>query len=113
MKREFFIAGVQFRPKDDIAKAMKEIKVETNLRMLPEPDNKYDPNAVMITLPVEELQEEFFLGYVPKKYSSEVAGLLEAGIELTCKVVEVSPQAKPWEMFKVVIQDIKEEGDNN
>jgi len=107
MKREFFIAGVQFRPKDEIRKAMKEIKVGELLMLEPEPSNKYDPNAVKIIF----LQDitGYFIGYVPKKFSAEVAGLLEAGIELECVVKSIDPSAKPWEMCKVVVRDIVED----
>jgi len=103
MKRQFFIAGVQFRPKGDISIAGAKMKVGDKLRLIPEPTNKFDPNAVMITLQIEESQEEYFLGYVPKKFSSEVSGLLGIGAPVLCTVDEVNPSAKTYEMFKVTV----------
>ena len=114
MKREFFIAGVQFRPQDEIRKAMKEIKVGDKLALLAEPTNRFDPNAIQISKSItdeEGITDFIFIGYVPKKFSSEVAGLLEAGIDLECIVTAIDPLAKKWEMCKVVIRDIKEDED--
>ncbi len=118
MNRTFFIAGVQFRPKDEIALAMKMIKVEDHLRMEPEPTNKFDPNAVKILYDLPTYEEngsnspEAFLGYVPKKFSAEVSGLLEAEVDLECIVDFVAYSVKPWEMCRVTIREPKEEEEN-
>lgn len=98
MKRQFFIAGVQFRPKDEIAAAAKQMEVGGGLILKPEPTNKFDPNAVQILT-----TEDIFLGYVPKKFSSEVSALLSIEAPLICTVDEVNPSAKTYEMFKVTI----------
>ena len=105
MKRSFFIAGVQFRPKEEINAAGKDLVVGDTLLMVPEPDNKFDPNAVKL-IHVLKTDEEYicFLGYVPKKFSSEVSALLSIGAELQCVVDEVNPAAKTYEMFKVTIR---------
>lgn len=114
MKREFFIAGVQFRPREEINMALKEMKEGDKLTLSPEPTNKFDPNAVKIYYesPYDEKWEKegfaSFLGYVPKKFSSEVAGLLEAGIDLECVVKTVDPKAKTYEMFSVVVKEVSE-----
>jgi hypothetical protein len=97
MKRQFFIAGVQFRPKGDIAAATNKLKAGDHLTLVPEPTNKFDPNAIQITT------GELFLGYVPKKFSSEVSGLLGIGAEINCIIDEVNPEAKTYEMFKVTV----------
>ncbi len=99
MNRTFYIAGVQFRPKNEIEEAIKAISKEDYLKLEPEPDNKFDPNAIKIIF------ENDFLGYVPKKYSSEITALIEAGICLDCVLVDFNPKAKAWEMFKVRISD--------
>lgn len=99
MNRTFFIAGVQFRPKNEINEACKKIEQGSYLSLVLEPENKFDLNAVKI------LFDEIFLGYVPKIFSAQVAGLLEAEIELECIVEEINPSAKPWEMCKVMITE--------
>lgn len=110
MKRQFFIAGVQFRPRTEIDAAAKEMKVGDELLLIPEPTNKFDPNAVKILLNFTEAANEdedrevsIFLGYVPKKFSSEVSAMLERDIPLVCIVDEVNPSAKTYEMFKVTV----------
>ena len=97
MRRTFYIAGAQFH---DLAKVIKDIKVGELLNLEPEPNNKYDPNAVKI------LHEDVFLGYVPKKFSAEVAGHLENEIYLECIVEEVDAKAKQWEMCLVTVKTV-------
>uniref|UniRef100_A0A6M3LTV3 Putative HIRAN domain containing protein n=1 Tax=viral metagenome TaxID=1070528 RepID=A0A6M3LTV3_9ZZZZ len=116
MNRSFYVAGVQFRPKHEIAAAMKEVKEGDRLGLVAEPDNKYDPNAVQIKCNIEDPKDggsfiPIFLGYVPKKFSSEVSALLEAGVDLDCIVEAANPAAKPWEMLKVVIKEKEEPED--
>lgn len=110
MKRTFYVAGVQFRPSGDIKLASNRIKVGNRLSLEPEPTNKFDPNAVKIiySLPATEAggsnSPELFIGYVPKKFSSEVAGMLSIGAPVECIVDAVDPAAKTYEMFKVTVQ---------
>ena len=107
MNRSFFIAGVQFRPRDEIKEAIKKMEVGCKLIIETEPTNRFDPNAVRINYCEDPNAEgEFtFLGYVPKTFSAEVAGLLEAGVDLECIVEVVNSAAKPWEMCKVVVRE--------
>jgi hypothetical protein len=120
MKRQFFIAGVQFRPKDQIRDALGEVKVGDTLSLVPEPTNRFDPNAIQIIYKTsDEIEEDgweylssMFLGYVPKKFSSEVAAMIEIGASVTCTVDEVNPSAKTYEMFKVTVSIPVDEEDN-
>jgi hypothetical protein len=110
MNRVFYIAGVQFRPAGEIRKAAELMKVGDHLGIVPEPTNKYDPNAVKIEYNTETADGivSTFLGYVPKKFSSEVSAMLGAGIELKCIVEMINPQAKPWELCRVRIKSLDE-----
>lgn len=103
MKRQFFIAGVQFRPRADINWAGDVMKVGDKLILVSEPSNKFDPNAVQILFDIPEKDERVFLGYVPKKFSSEVTAFLSLGAPIICTVDEVNPAAKTYEMFKVTV----------
>jgi hypothetical protein len=117
MKRQFYIAGVQFRPRQEIDYAAKELEVGATLLLLPEPTNKFDPNAVMILgclVDTDREGVEVFLGYVPKKFSSEVSSMLGIGAPVTCTVDEVNPSAKTYEMFKVTVSiPVDEEVEGN
>lgn len=121
MKKEFFIAGVQFRSKDEIEKAMNYLEEGCFLRLEPEPTNKYDSNAVKITLFSGDLddneKEPVFLGYIPAKFSAEVSASLEIG-DVVCKVTQLNPTAKPWEKIRVIVtnemeDDIDEDEDED
>ncbi|MBE3140244.1 MAG: HIRAN domain-containing protein [Thermoplasmata archaeon] len=122
MKRQFFIAGVQFRPKVEINAAVREMKKGDKLLLKPEPTNKFDPNAVQIwlckTYAVDETVDDAlqaFLGYVPKKFSSEVSAMLGIGAPVVCTVDEVNSAAKTYEMFKVTVSipvDEEEQGED-
>ena len=112
MKKEFFIAGVQFRPKDSINQAMKGMEEGILLKLIPEPENKYDPNAIMIAFQPEDFEDGqvMFLGYVPAKFSAEVSASLEIG-DVVCEVTQLNPTAKPWEKIRVVVTNEMEDDD--
>lgn len=104
MNFEFFIAGVKFhRAKECIDK----LTIGTELNMIPEPDNKYDSNAVMLIFDSEI--ETYMLGYVPAKISGQVSAFLETGDFPVCLITELNPEGKPWEWIKVVIKEDNDE----
>lgn len=99
---EFFIAGVQFH---ELKSVINDLSEGDNLTIIPEPSNKFDPNAVRI----EYLGKDYsstMLGFVPKKFSSEVTAALEVGKELECILVKLNKSAKPWEQAKVEIREM-------
>ena len=101
---KFYIAGVKFHQYKSI---LHDITKGDNLMLDPEPTNKYDPNAVQIHF--NNSDKAAFLGFVPKKFSSEISGLLEIGKELECVLVEFNKTAPTWEMFEVEIREIEDE----
>jgi len=109
MNKEFYIAGVKFRPSAEIKLALNEIEEGTELFLDPEPTNRFDPNAIRIVYgnPVEE--RPLFIGYVPKIYSSEITGLIEIGLDVKCYATKINKTGKTWEMFKVVVREVDEE----
>uniref|UniRef100_A0A6M3XFL8 Putative HIRAN domain containing protein n=1 Tax=viral metagenome TaxID=1070528 RepID=A0A6M3XFL8_9ZZZZ len=100
---KFFIAGVKFHNYKSI---LSDITEGDNLVLFPEPENKFDPNAVQIHF--DNGGKAAFLGFVPKKFSSEVAGLLEIGRPLECVLTKFNPGATTWEMFECEVREIKE-----
>ena len=102
MKRTFYVAGVQFRPRHEIDQAAKGLSAGDKLVLMPEPTNKFDPNAVQIQTIGGE--RAIFLGYIPKKFSSEVSAMLGIGAPVICTVDEVNPSAKTYEMIKITVQ---------
>lgn len=100
--KKFYIAGVQFRSARD-KEALLNVNEGDELFLEPEPENKFDPNAIKI---VDE-GNSFHFGYVPKKFSSEVASALEAGFDLVCTITKHNKNAKPWEVCFVEIKETK------
>ena len=97
---EFYVAGVQHH---QLHTCIKEIKVGDVLKLDPEPDNRFDPNAVQVVFYGED--HPVMLGYLPKAkgaYSSKVSAALEH-MNLRCEVLELNPEAKTWEQLKVAI----------
>ena len=97
----FYIAGVKFHQYKSV---LNDISEGNNLVLFPEPENKFDPNAVQIHF--DNGGVSAFLGYVPKKFSSEVSGLLEIGKKLECVLTKFNRDAQPWEIFKVEIREV-------
>jgi hypothetical protein len=108
----FFIAGVQHHQMNEV---IDILGVDIQLMIVPEPTNQYDPNAVRLELHTEEITPEkevtskqVMLGYVPKKFSSEIVAKLAAGRKLECIIVGFYPAAKSWERCYVEIRQLKE-----
>ena len=101
---EFFIAGVQFHQAKTV---LNELEKGFRLELKPDPTNRFDPNAVEIAYYGAE--EPTMLGYVPKKFSSEVSAFLELNENVICQLTEVNKDKKPWEQLKVVIKVAEEE----
>lgn len=96
----FYIAGVKFHQARSVLSEMAEGDV---LILEPEPTNPYDPNAVRIIF--DNGDKRAMLGFVPKKFSSEVSAALEVGKSLICELVQLNVAATTWEQLKVEIKE--------
>lgn len=96
--KTFYIAGVQFRTEEE-RKALANCQEGNILDLVPEPDNNFDTNAVKI------MKDGFHFGYVPRRFSSEVAAAIECEIKLTCAIITLDPTAKTYEMCEVEIME--------
>jgi len=76
------IAGTSFTQE-----AVKQVKPNDTLLLVPEPDNKYDPNAVRITT-----LEGVKLGYIGKNkdVNKRIKEELKQGNKVTCTVLETT-----------------------
>ncbi len=109
---KFYIAGVKFHELRDVIDSLFE---GDNLTIIPEPSNKFDPNAIKIEYRTVTISSEpeskigsnkVMLGFVPKKFSSEVAAALEVGKVLECVLVKLDKKAKTWEQAEVEIREM-------
>ena len=92
--RIFYIAGVKHHQLHTI---LDDLEEGSELELVPEPDNKFDSNAVKIVA-----AGDVMCGYVPRKFSAEVAALLQYESPL-CTIRKLNTKAKPWEMCEVEI----------
>ena len=81
-KIEFDVAGTSHR--DDIEKCKKILKVNDNLYLEREPDNRYDSNAIKVIY--TNNNTKYHIGYVPRYYSKELTQLLKSGIEYSAQI---------------------------
>ena len=107
MNKEFYIAGVKFH---NLATAINKIKEGDKLLIVPEPTNKFDPNAIKLLF--EDEKANVMLGYIPKIFSSEISASLDLELDLECIIIELNSAEKPWKQCKVVVResnDVEEE----
>ncbi|HJG36690.1 HIRAN domain-containing protein [Enorma phocaeensis] len=89
----FHIAGFQFW---DGALVLDQLKVGTQLRLVPEFDNPHDPCAVAIYF------GETKLGFVPSDENGLISQLLFYGHNgiLECRVLQVAAERSPWHQVR-------------
>lgn len=76
-----------------------ELKIGTRLRLLSEPDNKYDPKAIAI------YYDDFKLGFVPRAVNDPISKLLEMGYSNIFETViqSINPAAQPELQVGVIV----------
>jgi len=77
-----YLAGVQF---DGRPRAIRRLTLGQKLRLIRQPDNQYDVNAINV---LTEYKEE--IGYVPKKLAAELAPYIDDhGLQLEASVLNL------------------------
>lgn len=91
---QFYIAGFQYH---EGALALGKLKPGKKLKLVAEPDNPYDPNAIRIE------RKGVHLGYVPRTHNALLAQMLHFGHTdvVECRVMQVNKQATPREQVYV------------
>ena len=88
------IVGVSHSNNDGTSRQarIRQLEVGDNLELAREPDNLYDPNAVMVR------SEAGQIGYVARAHAEKLAPMLDAGAEFEVKVATVFAP-KPGERY--------------
>lgn len=94
------LAGVSFEGRQDTISLLNN---DSHLRFRREPDNKYDGNAVAVdallvhssighddNTNVDLLTEWVPIGYIAKDKNSELAGILDDGVEASIKISDIT-----------------------
>jgi len=64
-----------------------------------DPANQYDPNAIKVLLDGE------FLGFVAKEVAEELAPLMDAGYEVSGKIIDFLGTIKPFLQLEATLDD--------
>jgi hypothetical protein len=80
------IVGSTFRRGQEIIKTLSPGDV---LVLRAEPDNKFDPNAILVLTNENETSDENQIGYIPKDTAAKIQGDVIAG-SVTVKVCEIT-----------------------
>ena len=91
---EFYVAGIKFH---GLHTVIYDMNAGDKLDLVPEPSNPHDPNAIKIKY------NGVMLGYVPRKYSQEIAPWINPEANCTCTVIETDPGASTWNQLKVQV----------
>ena len=79
MEKKFQIAGVTFEGRQDILEKLNQEYHEIGFRriveLVPDPENKYDSNAVKVQVNLDGNVKQ--LGYVPKTINSQILELVK------------------------------------
>lgn len=76
--------GVTFEGRQDTLAMLKE---DTPLRLVREPENEYDPNAIAIEAKLDEWKP---VGYIAMLKNQILANEMDAGTHVTCKLASVT-----------------------
>ena len=98
-KREHFtnfcIAGFTYY---DGVLAFNQLKIGQEVKLVAEPNNKFDKNAVAIFI------DNNMLGYIPRSCNREVSKVLNAGYNIFSAYIQaVAPEDSPEEQVRVVV----------
>ncbi len=70
------LAGRMYHDADEV---WDELKVGTQLQLVLDTENRYDPKAVAVLYNKPGEDEPYLLGYIPRGRNSEIACFLESG----------------------------------
>lgn len=83
-------AGVTYEGRQEVLKYLSQFRPE-NLTVTLERDtyNTYDRNAILIVVHIPYLKKKAKIGYVPKAYSSEIARLMDQGVNVRARLLGI------------------------
>jgi len=86
------VAGFQYY---EGKRLWKKLSMKDTLKLIREPDNPYDENAVEI------YWKERKLGYLPRVENTAVAQMMDQGQEITARIKSKQKSWNPWECLTV------------
>lgn len=111
-KKKYFmdcqLAGRKYHDADEV---WDELKVGTELQLMRELDNRYDPDAVAVMFEKDGEEEPYRIGYIPREDNKTIADILEMGWTnmFECRICKITPDAHPEHQVHLTIK-IKRRG---
>lgn len=111
-KKMFFMdchmAGRKYHDADEV---WDELKVGTELQLMRDLDNRYDPDAVALMYKKDGEEEPYRIGYIPREDNKTIAVILEMGWTdiFECRISKIIPDAHPEHQIHLTIK-IKRRG---
>ena len=91
----FYLAGFTYY---DGPVTFNELKIGTALKLVPDPENKYDDDAVMVYF------NQHKLGYVPRDNNKHISAILKSGVDLfDARIQMIKPDTHPEKQIMVVV----------
>lgn len=92
----FHIAGFQYYQG---LEAFEHLKIGTELELVRDSENKYDPDAVAI------FYKDYQLGYIPRDCNKELSMFLDMGVEdiFEARISRILPESHPERMIDVSV----------
>ena len=88
------VAGFQYYQGENL---WSQLKIDDSLKLLREPNNKYDDNAIIIKWQGQQL------GYIPRVDNSNIAKLMDNGQTLSAEIIALSNSSNPWKRVEVAV----------
>ena len=111
-KKKYFmdchLAGKQYHDADEV---WDKLKVNTELKLVRDNENKYDPDAVAVVYVDDDKKEEYCIGYIPSSENKEIATILEMGWEdiFECRISSINEKAHPEQQIYLTVKVKKNE----
>ncbi len=91
------IAGFQYYQGENL---WHKLKINDNLSLIRETENKDDRNAIIIQWKGEKL------GYIPRLDNQAIAQLMDEGNNLDANIVKLSKSKNPWNRVEIALYKV-------
>lgn len=101
------LAGRKYHDADEV---WDELKVGTILKLRRDKENRIDPYAVEVVYErkdkKENVEDEFYIGYIPRDENETIASFLEMGWDnvFECRISKINPDAHPENQVHLTIK---------
>jgi hypothetical protein len=68
------------------------------LKLVREPDNRYDANAVAVQV------RRYRIGYLPRAENTTISQLMDRGEKLSARIVSLLRDSDPWKRVGVAVE---------